>query len=429
MAHGRADERVGAAGGGLGPVGELERVGAIDLLRGVAILGILPMNVPHVAHSTAKFFNPALLGPLEGLDRALWSIGHLFFDMKMMAVFSMLFGAGLVLMDERAGARGRSVAGLMYRRLAWLALIGLAHAYLLWYGDILLSYALCGMTVFPLRRLPAKWLAVIGAAVLTPGVLLSIAQGFMFQWLRDTGHEAWAEVQGIRQPTPEMIAEQRAASTGSYADWLAHNATTAVFMQTLLFFTWTLWRAGGLMLIGMALFKWGVLSAQRSVRFYALMGVIGYGVGLPLVWWGAARSEAHGFNVVDLFKSDWHFNYAGSVGVALGHIAVVMLVWRSGALRTVVAMLASAGRMALTNYLMQSMIFCLVFLGWGFGLWGRVDRAGQWGMVFAVWALQLALSVWWLRRFRFGPAEWAWRSLTYWRVQPMRRGASASGGL
>lgn len=420
MAH-DGTERRGVTGSPLTPVGDSERLKPVDVLRGFALLGLLPMNAPHVAYHSAAFFNPTIVGPLAGGDRALWLFGHLVFDLKMMTIFSMLFGAGLVMMDEAATRRGRSVTGIAYRRLGWLLLIGLAHAYLLWSGDILFTYALCGMMVYPLRRLPPGPLAALGLCVLLPAVLIATGQSYLFQMLRDSGHEAWREIASITHPDDKTLASERAAFTGSYFAWISHNARDAVFMQTQLLVTWGVWRVCGLMLLGMALFKWGVFSATRSRRFYAALAVLGYGLGLPAVYFGALRSEANGFEIVSLFRADWHWNYFGSLAVALGHVAVVMLVCRAGAVRPFVDALAAVGRMALTNYLMHTVVFCVVFLGWGFGMWGRAGRAELWAFVLAVWAVQLTLSPLWLAKFRFGPAEWVWRSLTYWRLQPMRR--------
>jgi len=419
---------VGSGGSPLGPVGESERLKSLDALRGVALLGILPMNAPHVAFHGAQFFNPSFIGPLVGFDRLLWLFGHLLFDMKMMSIFSMLFGAGLVMMDASAARRERSATGIVYRRLGWLLLIGLAHGYMLWSGDILFTYALCGMIVFPLRRLPATWLAVLGVCVLMPGVLVSVGQSYLFEMGRDSGAEWYAEIGSMTHPDDETLAKERAAFTGGYGAWVVHNAASTFFMQTWLFVTWALWRVTGLMLLGMALMKWGVFTARRSVRFYTVMAIVGYGVGLPVVYFGAMQSEAHGFDVVSLFRIDWNYNYLFSIPVALGHVSVVMLLCKSGVARWLVDALAAVGRMALTNYLAQSVIFCVVFLGWGFGVWGRVDRAGVWGFVVAVWLLQLVVSPLWLARFRFGPAEWVWRSLTYWKVQPMRRAAPSGVG-
>ena len=181
-----------------------------------------------------------------------------------------------------------------------------------------------------------------------------------------------------------------------------------------------IWRVGGLMLVGMALMKLGVFAASRSRRFYIFCVSLGYGIGLPLVAYSAFTLFAHDFYFIYSFKSGGHFNYVGSAMVAIGHIGAVMLICKSGALPWLRARLADVGRMALSNYLLQSVICTTLFYGYGFGLFGSVGRFAQMGLVLLVWVLLVAFSAFWMRRFRFGPAEWLWRSLTDWRRQPMR---------
>ncbi|MHC4992200.1 MAG: DUF418 domain-containing protein [Planctomycetota bacterium] len=191
--------------------------------------------------------------------------------------------------------------------------------------------------------------------------------------------------------------------------------------QTFIFLTFGLWRAGGLMLLGMGLYKLGVFGAQRSVALYGAMVVLGYALGLPLIWIGAQKIVAHEFDFVYFFRYGWNFNYLGSLFVALGHVGLVMLLCRMDALAWLMRALAAVGQMAFTNYLMQSIICTLVFYGYGFGLWGSLSRFELIGVVGAVWAAQIIWSPLWLRVFRFGPFEWLWRSLTYWKRQPFRR--------
>jgi len=190
---------------------------------------------------------------------------------------------------------------------------------------------------------------------------------------------------------------------------------------TVVFFMYYLWRTVGMMLIGMALFKWGVLSAERSKRFYAVTVVVGFVVGLPLVWTGIGARFADGWSVPWSFFNGSQYNYWGSAFVALAYISIVMLIVKSGVLARCVRTFAAAGRMAFTNYLMQTVICTTIFYGHGFGLFGSVPRSGQILIVFAVWIFQLWFSTFWLERFRFGPAEWLWRTLTYLRPQPMRK--------
>jgi uncharacterized protein len=175
------------------------------------------------------------------------------------------------------------------------------------------------------------------------------------------------------------------------------------------------------MLLGMALMKLGVLSAERSMRFYRRMTLIGYGAGLPLAILSAVILDAHLFDPLFVSRYGGIPNYFGSILVAFGHIGAVMLMVKSGALQAVVDRFAAVGRMALTNYLTHSLVMTSLFYGYGLGLYGDVPRIGQQGFVAVVIGLQLFLSPWWLRYFRFGPAEWLWRSLTYGQRQPMRR--------
>ena len=191
-------------------------------------------------------------------------------------------------------------------------------------------------------------------------------------------------------------------------------------MQTVMMLFWGVWRVGGLMLLGMGLFKLRVFDGSRPAAMYGAMAILGYGVGLPMVALGVRAMLAHGFDAVEMLERDGIWNYAGSVLVALGHVGMVMLVCRVGALRWLTGALAAVGRMALTNYLMQSLVCTFLFYWWGLGLWGTMSRGELMLVVVSIWLGQLILSPVWLARFRFGPMEWAWRSLTYWKRQPMR---------
>ena len=195
-----------------------------------------------------------------------------------------------------------------------------------------------------------------------------------------------------------------------------------MYYQTMSFFFFVLWRAGGVMLIGMALMKLGVFSAARSRRFYAGCVGWGYGLGLPLVIIGTWDLIRVKWAMPHAMQISMLYNYFGSLGVALGHVGVVMLIWKSGACGALTRRLSATGRMALSNYLGQSIICTTIFYGYGLGLFGGIERFWLMFFVLGVWLIQLGISPWWLARFRFGPAEWLWRSLTYARRQPMRVG-------
>ena len=431
--------------GALRPVAEPERLEAVDTLRGFALLGILVMNVYAFSMPFVAYSNPLIYGGSTGVNFGTWIVNHLFFDQKLMTLFSMLFGGGLVLMAERAEARGVRSTGTYYRRTFWLLLIGAAHGYLLWVGDILFHYAVCGMLIYPLRRWSPRRLIGVGVALMLVALPISTGLGYFFAEQRDAAieiealvaqgetldeaqeatRESWAETRKFVEPTAESLAEEIDAYRSGYLDIVRFRAPAVFMLQTFLILTFTLWRVGGLMLIGMALMKLGVFSAARSSRFYAWCVGLGYGVGLPIVALSAWQLNTHAFSGLYFFKVGTYYNYVGSVAVAFGHLGVVMLACRHGALKKVRARLAAVGRMALTNYLMQSLLMTTLFYGYGFGLYGSVDRFAQMGIVVVVLALELWWSPLWLERFRFGPCEWLWRSLTYWRRQPMVRPGAA----
>ena len=425
----------------MSPVAGLERLDAVDTLRGFALLGILVMNIYAYAMPFAAYNNPLAYGGATGIDYGTWIVTHLFFDQKFMPLFSMLFGAGLVLMHQRAEVKGVAFRGIYYRRQLWLLVIGAVHGYLLWFGDILFHYALCGLLLYPLRRRSPKTLIVIGALLILVAPPLGTAMGTYMDGMQRAAREAeelaeagetldeaqeaarhsWAEMQAMIDPSKEEIARQVAVHRGGYMGIVKERALTVLMMQTFATVFFIIWRVGGLMILGMALMKLGVFSAARSDRFYRRCIGLGYGIGLPLAAASAHHLSAHEFHFSYVARIGGYYNYFGSLAVAFGHLGVVMLICRRAALSKLRARLAAVGRMALTNYLMQTILLTSVFYGYGFGLYGHVNRFTQMAFVPLVLALQLWWSPVWLQRFRFGPIEWLWRSLTYWRLQAMVR--------
>lgn len=400
------------------PVAASERVLALDVLRGVAVLGILVMNVQSFALPFAAYSNPGVWTDGGRLDVAFWAFAHVFAEQKFMTLFSLLFGSGVALMLERLEARGMPAARIHYRRSFGLLLIGLAHAYLLWYGDILVSYALCALALYPLRRVRPKRLLVAGLVLLCVAPLIS--QGFMVA-LRYAPPEERAEALAQFVPSEEDVQREVDAFRGGWREQMPVRAELAATLQTFGFGVFVLWRAGGLMLIGMALYGWGVVTAARPPDVYRRLALWGFGLGLPLVLAGLAVDLAYRFDFEAMWFTNGVLNYLGSAGMALGYLALVMLGCLLRPAGALMHGLAAVGRMALTNYLLQTILGVLVFYGTGLGLFGSVGRAAQWLFVLAVWGFELALSTWWLERFRFGPFEWLWRTMTYLRPQPMRR--------
>ena len=399
------------------PVAPGERIQSLDVLRGFAVLGILIMNVQSFSMPSAAYLNPTAWGDLTGINLAVWLAGHVLANGKFMTLFSILFGAGVCLFAERAQARSGRSAAVHYRRMFWLLVFGLAHAYFLWAGDILVPYALCGCGIYLFRNRSPRKLVVLGIWVFSVSTFLYL---FSAWGLSYAPPEAAADVASTWAPDAAAIEAELAAYQGGWMAQQAARVRSVLEMHTIVFPLVSLWRCGGAMLVGMALYKWGVLSAARSSRFYRRMTIIGMAAGLTMIvaglWWN--------------FSGDWtwersfftgsQFNYWGSTGVALGYLGLVMLAVQKGAFSNLQRRLAAVGRLAFTNYILQTVLCTILFYGHGFGLFGSVERYQQLFVVLAVWLIQLWLSPVWLQRFAYGPLEWAWRALTYWYIPKMR---------
>jgi uncharacterized protein len=392
------------------PVAAKDRIASIDVLRGVAVLGILVMNIQDFSMIGAAYWNPTTYGDLHGLNYAIWLASYVLADLKFMAIFAMLFGAGIVLMSAHVEAAGRRPAGLHYRRMGWLILFGLLHAHLLWSGDILFSYGMCGLLVYPLRKLRPAVLTCVGL------LLMAVAPALMVA----VAHLPPAALQGLRegmwQPPAADVAKELATYRGSWRGQLSDRIGDSLAVETLFFCFWTVWRVGGAMLIGMALFKLGVFSAKCRPQVYWSMIAVAVLGGIPAILYEVHRNFVVHWDFVRAFLYGSQWNYWASLAVALGWVGGAMLAAHTPAAQR----FAAVGRMAFTNYIMQTVICTTIFYGHGLGLFGKVERTGQFAIVIAVWALELAWSPIWLARFRFGPLEWLWRSLTYWKREPMR---------
>ena len=424
-----------------GPATGTDRIDAIDSLRGVAVLGILVMNIYAFAMPFVAYQNPLAMGGTEWYNLGTWIFTHIFFDQKFLTIFAMLFGAGLVLMSDRADARERSPAPVWYRRNLWLLLIGAAHGYLLWFGDILFHYALMGLVIYLFRRRTPKALIITASVLIPIGLLFAIAGGGYMQKLQTVGPELeatqsagetlteeqtalleqWEDMAIFMKPPEQQVAEDVAAYTGNYGGIVRHRAPTVAMMQSTATFSFIIWRVGGLMLLGMALMKLGILSGVRSQAFYRRMMFTGYGLGLPLTVFSAWILHRHQWDMLWSFQLGGIPNYFGSILVAFGHVGLVLSVIKARAGQNLVQRFTAVGRMAFTNYLMHSAVLTTIFYGYGFGFYGQVPRFWQMGFVAGVLGFQLWFSTWWLSRFRFGPMEWLWRSLSYWQLQPMRK--------
>ena len=341
------------ATGAPAPVRGSERYLALDVLRGVAVLGILVMNVQSFALPFAAYSNPRIWTGGGPLDVAFWALAYVFAEQKFMTLFSLLFGSGVALMLERLEARGLPAGRVHYRRSAGLLLLGLAHAYLLWYGDILVGYALCALALYPLRHVRPKRLLVAGLVLFCVAPLIS--QGFAVS-LRHAPEEVRAEALAQMVPAPEEVQREVEALRGGWTRQMPVRAELAVTLQTFGFGVFVLWRAGGLMLIGMALYKWGVVTASRPPDLYRRLALWGFALGTPLVLAGLLLDLRYGFDFYAMWLTSGVLNYLGSAGMAMGYLALVMLWCLRRPAGALARRLAAVGRMALSNYLLQTIL-------------------------------------------------------------------------
>jgi uncharacterized protein len=264
-----------------GPVAGKERIESIDKLRGIAVAGILFMNIYWFAMPAAAYSNPLAYGGTEWYNLGTWYFTHFLFDQKFLPIFSMLFGAGLVMMAGRAEEKGVEYAGTWYRRNFWLLLIGAIHAYVIWSGDILFPYAVAGMIIYPLRNRKPLTLIIIACLVLPIAPLFAYGGGASLPKLQS----AAIEIREIQAAGESLTADQQSILEQWDAVSLFLAFVLTMQTQSLLFYL--LWRIGGLMILGMALMKLGILSGERSNAFYRKLMLAGYVLGFPLVFYSA----------------------------------------------------------------------------------------------------------------------------------------------
>jgi uncharacterized protein len=408
------------------PVAESERIIALDALRGFALLGILVMNIQSFAMIDAAYSNPTSFGDFTGGNYWVWLFSHLLADQKFITIFSMLFGAGIVLMTRRQEQLHVRPARIHYRRMLVLAVFGLVHAYLFWSGDILFCYALCGMLVYPLREMQAKRQIFLGLGlIVVPSILLLV---FSLCVARQSA-EDYQHLLQEWQPAPEKVVEELAIYRGTWLQVFQHRWQVSLMMEAFLVPIFLVWRVGGLMLVGMACFKLGLFSARASLKTYVALIVLAACAGVPLILLGVHYNFESGWSAAYSKSSGSQYNYWGSILVSFGWTGAIMLLFKQAWARRLMRPLAAIGQMALTNYLMHTLICTTLFYGYGLGWFGYVDRVGQIEIVFIIWALQLVVSPIWLHSFRFGPAEWLWRGLTYRHFPVFRRRAEMAPAL
>jgi uncharacterized protein len=424
------------------PTEREERIGMLDATRGIAVLGILIMNItafglPH------SYDNPTNWGGAAGADLEAWRVAALFFEGTMRGMFTLLFGAGALLFLQRHAARSSGLlpADLFFRRTMWLIVFGLVNAYLLlWSGDILFYYGVVGLLLFVFRNMSPRKLMALAAVIMLLQSAVTFTEWYGYRQAaaaatsareaRDAGKvitpeqdqaiDTFAKINAEFQPPREELQETVERVRRSYLSAFGVVAPESFHFETVFFFQHGLLESLGMMLLGMALLKYGVLSGAASRRVYASMLLVGYAIGLAVNLFETSNLVRAQFAVESLIASYLTYDL-GRVPMTLGHIGLIGLLYQAASQSAAMRNLSAVGQLALTNYLSQSVICMFLFTGAGLALFGRLDRHELYYVVAAIWIVQLIWSPLWLRRFRFGPAEWLWRSLTYWRRQPMVR--------
>lgn len=430
----------------LAPVSGRARIEVLDVLRGLAILGIFFMNVPFMGQSPWRFFGDVRSIGWSPTDQTVWYSIQILLEGTQRGLLELLFGAGLMVLAAKAMQPDGpvAVADLYIRRNLWLLGFGLLNIFvLLWPGDILHVYALAALFLFPFRTLAPRWLLTIGLAFAAFTVV-----GGSFQYAERVTLAREAQTVQTRVAAGQPLSAEQGKTADEWRKvverremrefkrpWLEREAKAyrggLAAYAPYLWAVWV-WMAGDwlllgiaeafcVMLIGMALWKWGVIQGERSRRFYLLLMLGGYGFGLTARAVGAVEIASPGPEP----NTIWITAECARIATSVGHLALINLLMKTEAGQAVLRPFQAAGRTAFSLYLLQSVIgLWLLFAPFGLGLWGTMSWAGLAAVAVAVVAVQLVLANFWMRRFACGPVEWLWRSLSYVRLLPFRKQSS-----
>jgi uncharacterized protein len=431
------------------PVSLAERVNSVDVLRGISLMGILVMNITDFAYGYHNYMfplstlKPVFSGPHFHLNTTLWVLRWVLAEGKMRGLFSILFGAGVILLTSRAESRGAGVrtADIFTRRNMWLLLFGMIHCFFIWNGDILYPYAIAGLLfLFPFRNLKVKTLLWVAGSILFVNALL-VDVGQSIGVVMTYKHAAAAHaVELAHKPLTDDQKKSIDSARKSENDWrypakkeqedidkhrgyakafgadVQHSFKGEAFGGFPLFGgDWL-----GMMLLGMALYKNGFLSLKRSTRLYALTAAICLTLSWSVTLAGCYIAWKSHFDHVKTMLAVQVPYDIGRIAGALGNAALILLLIRFGVFKWLLARCANVGQMALSNYLLTSITMQTLFVWSPLHWYGYIDYYKVYIVAACMWTFNLTFSTLWLRFFRFGPFEWCWRSLTYWQRQPMR---------
>ena len=404
-----------------------QRYISLDAMRGFAVMGILAMNIISFAMPEWAYITPAAYGGDSLADKIAWFFAFIFIDGKMRGLFSLLFGASLMLVIDRAVAKGESAAQVHYRRMAWLAVFGLAHYFFIWFGDILFLYAIIGMIAFRFRNWPPERLVKIACIIFAVGLALWGIQFGALQIFQYFATRPDASADMARQFRELMdsadlafnIAPDLALHRSSYAaitmDRLDEWSTPLILVVQ------SIGETLPLMMIGMAMQKSGFMTGNWDAIDYRRWVMRMLPVGLLLTLVLGVWIVAVDFDRITALAVFFFWGAIPRIMLTVGYAAVLILIIRRYQNHPMLARVAATGRAAFSNYLGTSIVMTTIFYGYGFGLFGHVGRTGLWVFVLGAWAVMLLWSKPWLMAFHFGPLEWLWRSLARGKVQIMRR--------
>ena len=409
------------------------RIASLDVVRGIAVMGILAMNIVAFGMPFQAYMNPLAYGMESAADYWSWVFSFIFIDGKMRGLFSFLFGASTLLVIERAEASGQSAASVHYRRMLWLLVFGLLHFYFIWFGDILASYALVGLLLYFFRKLGTRALVKWGVALVIVQSLLFAAIAVGVTYLSQIATQPGADPANVREwqsmqqqfgiLSGQPLADKLALFRGSYAGLVGHRLGEQGLQPfTGIFFFG--WETLGYMLLGMAALKSGFFRGDWSVERYRKIALTGLAIAIPVYALLAWLLTRDGFSVPMILTVVMAATTPFRPVMVFAYAALIILLSRNGG--ALVDRIAATGRAAFTNYLGTSLLMTTLFYGYAVGRYGTMSRIELWIPVVAMWALMLLWSKPWLERFRYGPFEWLWRSLARWQFQPMRREASAT---
>ena len=421
------------------------RIHAMDVMRGFAVLGILLMNIPAFAvHQFFLFWHDALKGETT-TNGIIFNTSMILFDGKMRGLFTLLFGAGLMLFIENKNDNSIQVADLYFKRMIWMVLFGLVDAYVfLWGGDVLYEYAMCGIFAFGFRTMKPRNLLLLSLSILSVFIYFSgepflerkekyIEYKKVQQLLNEhkpvnekqqEAYDEFVEVKGTFLPfsiehihnLTEDVYNREIKMKADYPTIFIKNAEEVMPYHSKEFFM-SMWESFATILLGMALFKFGFFQGTMKASVYRVLVFIGIPIGIALCALSVLKSVHTQTELIEAMETRiFSINHTGGAGriiLTVGYAAAILLLCRINWLKSLLGLFANVGRMALTNYIMQTILCSFYFFGFGLNHYGEYDVTGLLLFVMTIWVIQITYSNVYFRFFKMGPVEWLWKRLTY----------------